>query len=71
MHSLCVAELHAPVNSTKMFSVAQLCFCGEFLSPAKIKRTEVHHVEGPVFLSDLTKILIFPIDSHKSTQCQI
>jgi hypothetical protein len=32
-------ELHATVNNTKIVSVAQKCFYGEFMLPEKIKIT--------------------------------
>ena len=34
-------QLHDRVNNLQILSVAPKCFCGEFLSPAKIKRTQV------------------------------
>ena len=41
MHSLCIAEVHVTVNCIKILSVAQQCFCGEFMSPATTKRKYV------------------------------
>jgi hypothetical protein len=41
MHSVCVVELHITANHIKILIVAQQCFCGEFMSPATIKVSQV------------------------------
>jgi hypothetical protein len=40
MPSVCVVGLHVAVNNRKILSVAQIWFCGEFMSPATMKRTQ-------------------------------
>jgi len=41
MHSVCVVELHATVNSIKLLSVAQQCVNGKVMSLSTIKRAYV------------------------------
>ena len=40
-HSVCIAEVHVIVNYINILSIAQQCLCGEFMSPATMKRTYV------------------------------
>lgn len=40
MPSVCVVELRVAVNNIKILSAAQICFYGEFMSPAAMKGTQ-------------------------------
>lgn len=45
---MCVRGLHIAVSYVKLLSVAQLCFCGNFISSGKNKMWLGLHVDCPV-----------------------
>ena len=57
MHSVCIAEVHVIVNYINILSIAQQCLCGEFMSPATMKRTYVFMWRAKCCMETKTKCL--------------